>query len=75
MAITARSHGFFDNAIVGWSHAARSDVTYRKERCENVFAIFILIHLLSLFLKTSLSNGSGNMALITKNVRDKGTWE
>ena len=60
MAITARSHGFFDNAIVGWSHAARSDVTYSAAKI--VFAIFILIYLLSLFLKTSLSNGSGNMA-------------
>jgi len=62
MEITARSHGFFDNAIVGWSHAARSDVTYKKERCENCFCDFHFDHLLSLFLKTSLSNGSGNMA-------------
>jgi hypothetical protein len=34
----------------------------RKSAAKIVFAIFILIHLLSLFLKTSLSNGSGNMA-------------
>ena len=44
MALTARSHGFFDKAIVGWSHAARSDITYKKSAAKIVFAIFILIH-------------------------------
>jgi hypothetical protein len=72
MAITARSHGFFDNAIVGWSHAARSDVTYKKERCENCFCDFHFDLPPFVVLENQFEQREWQHGLITKNVRDKG---
>jgi len=62
MPKTARSHGSFDNAVGGWSHAARRHVTYKKELCENCFCDFHFDSPPFVVLENQFEQGSGNMA-------------